>query len=68
MADDNGYPRVLDKTGCIYGQHISERVDEVDEKVKGIEKKIDKLTAALVGAAITFGTAAVMLALNLLTR
>lgn len=66
--DDNGYPRVLDKTGCIYGQHVSGRMDEVDEKVKGIEKKIDKLTSALVGAAITFGTAALMLGLNLLTR
>lgn len=47
---------------------MSERMDGVDEEVKSIKSKIDKLTTALVGAAITFGTAALMLGLNLLVR
>jgi len=66
VADDNGYPRCLDKGGCLYGQHVGERMDAMDERVEGIESKIDKLTTALVGAAITFGTAALMLGINLL--
>lgn len=67
-ADDDGYPRCLDRGGCLYGQHLSERMDGMDEEVKSIKSKIDKLTTALVGAAITFGTAALMLGINLLVR
>ena len=59
------YPRVLDQTGCLYGQSTREQLSELRKCVNGMEKKIDKLTWALVGTAITFGTAAVMLALNL---
>lgn len=67
-GDDDGYPRCLDRGGCLYGQHLSERMDDVDQKVQSIEKKLDRLTTALVGAAITFGTAALMLGINLLVR
>lgn len=60
-ADDNGYPRILDKQGCIFGQHVAEEVDDVKEKVKGIERKIDRLTWVLATAAVSFGLLALSL-------
>ena len=55
---DNGYPRILDQEGCIFGQHISEKVEKMDKKLDDLLKK----TTALV---ITLGTASLLLALNL---
>ena len=65
---DNGYPRVLDRGGCLYGQHLREDVTEVKNTVDELKQKIDRLTWALAGAALSFGTAAMMLGLNLWLR
>jgi len=64
-ADNDRYPRVLDRAGCIFGQQAVQRVERLEERMEGLEAKIDRLTWALAGAAITFATGAVMLALNL---
>jgi len=57
--------RTLNKEGCELGRATAKELDDVIKKVGCLESKIDRLTWALVGAAITFGTAAIMLALNL---
>jgi len=64
-ADGDGYPRVLDRAGCLYGQHLQEEMETMRETAEELKQKIDRLTWALAGAALSFGTAAVMLALNL---
>lgn len=65
--EDNGYPRVLDAKGCLYGrQYLKERVDAMDERTNKIEARLGKLTTALWGAAISFSVTAVLLALNLI--
>ena len=66
MEGSNGLTwRNLNKEGCELGRATKVRLSETVEKVSCLEKKIDKLTWSLVGAAITFATAALMLALNL---
>lgn len=67
-GDDNGYPRVLDRAGCLYGQRLEERMDKVEQLHDELKGKIDRMTWALVSAAVGLGTAAVMLALNLWVR
>jgi len=71
MADDgNGYPRILDRDGCLYGQshaatsasaiktlHI--RIDNLEANMEKLEKKIDRLTWALVGLSLSIATASV---------
>lgn len=59
--------RSLNREGCEQGRLLTGRVEQMDETVHSIQGKLDRLTWALVTAAIGFGTAAVMLALNLLT-
>ena len=59
------YPRVLNGSGCLFGQANREKLNELKTEVAGVEKKIDRMTWALVSAAIGLMTAAVMLALNL---
>lgn len=67
MADDNGLSwRSLNREGCELGRLLQPRIEALESDVSGIKRKIDRLTWALVTAAIGFGTAAVMLALNLL--
>lgn len=69
--------RSLNREGCEVGratkrelsaleQATNKELDDLTDKVKCMESKLDRLTWALVGAAITFGTAALMLALNLI--
>ena len=69
--------RSLNKEGCEVGratkrdlaaleQATEKELSDLTEKMKCMESKLDRLTWALVGAAITFGTAALMLALNLI--
>ena len=57
--------RNLNREGCEMGRATKREVRDLAEKVHCMESKIDKMSWALVGAAITFGTAALMLALNL---
>lgn len=63
MAEE--YPRVLDVKGCLYGQANRKEVGILRTEVEGIKGKLDKMTHALVAAALTLGTAAIMLGLNL---
>ena len=63
--DGNGYPRVLDREGCVFGKHLAGEYEEMKKRMDVIERKLDRLTTAMVGASITFTTAALMLALNL---
>ena len=66
-AVNNGLTwRNLNREGCEMGRATRRQVDDLSEKVRCMESKLDKMTWALVGAAITFGTAALMLALNLI--
>ena len=58
--------RTLNREGCELGRGLTRQVEQMDETMKTIQLKLDRLTWALVTAAIGFGTAAVMLALNLL--
>jgi hypothetical protein len=68
--------RELDKEGCAYGRHISDKFEKLEHDVedsrtelkRGLERLDDrqnKLTWAIVGAAISVGTAALLLGLNL---
>ena len=69
--------RTLEREGCGYGRLMTERVERIEtvalERVErsnkaaaDLERKVDRLTWVLAGAGITFGTGALMLALNLL--
>jgi hypothetical protein len=66
--EDNGYPRVLDAEGCVFGRHVMEEVKRIGDQYKELRKEMGKVKASLVGAAVAFGSAALMLALNLLLR
>lgn len=67
-ANANGYPRVLDRVGCLYGQGLEKRMERMEEYQEKFEQKIDRMTWALAGAALSFATAALMLGLNLWLR
>ena len=58
--------RSLNREGCELGRITQKELSDLAERVRCIESKIDAMTKALVGAALTFGTAALMLALNLI--
>ncbi len=67
MTDTNAVSwRTLEKEGCGYGRVTMGRLERMEKTVEDLKKKLDRLTWALAGAAITFGTAALMLAVNLL--
>jgi hypothetical protein len=67
--DDNTLTwRALNREGCEQGRLIKVRVDKLESKITKTCDKVDKLTWALVGFSITFGTAALLLALNLIVR
>jgi len=66
--EENGYPRCLDRNGCLFGQGVEERVDRLEQQMEAVGRKIDKMTQALVGASLAFATAAVMLGINLAVR
>ena len=65
-GNDNGYPRILDRQGCLYGQEVTRRLKKLEETVEGMEAKIDKLILAVTMAAVGLATSAVLLAVNLL--
>lgn len=64
---DNLNWRELNREGCELGRATKIELDRTVVKVGCLEKKIDRLTWAMVSTAIGFGTAALLLALNLLT-
>lgn len=67
-ANDDGLTwRSLNKEGCEQGRMLTGRMEYMEETMHSVQTKLDRLTWAMVTAAIGFGTAAIMLALNLLT-
>jgi len=64
-SSNGNYPRVLDREGCVYGQHLHERMTEMVECYEELKRKLDRIQAWLVGATLTLGTAALMLGINL---
>lgn len=68
MADssDGVTWRELADEGCAFGKSLRRDVTRMERSMEDVKHKVDRLTWALAGAAITFGTAAIMLAANLL--
>lgn len=64
--NDDGYPRILDRQGCLYGQEVTRRLEKLEGTVEGMEAKIDKLIWAVAMAAFGLATSAILLAANLL--
>lgn len=65
-VNDDGYPRILDRQGCLYGQGIERRINELEEAMERMERQLDKLIGAVTIAAIGLAANAILLALNLL--
>ena len=55
----NGWPRKLDSEGCLFGQHIAEKVETVCDGVESLRK-------TLVALVVSLATASILLALNLI--
>ena len=51
--------RTLEKEGCGHGRATRETVERMEKAAEKIEQKMDGLTKAAVGAAISLATAAV---------
>jgi len=69
MTDEsNGYPRVLDRQGCIYGQHLAEEITTMKGSQKTIEEKLDKLRQAAWGVTLSLVGATIMMALNIIIK
>jgi len=79
---DNEYPRALNGTGCLFGQHLAGRLDECieackadlaqsqathKERLEKVERKLDRLTWAAVSVAIALATASVTMWIQYLT-
>jgi len=54
----NGWPRELDRGGCLFGQHISEKVETVCDTVESLRK-------TLVALVISLATTSILLGINL---
>lgn len=68
MTDDNVITwRELNREGCEQGRSLAARVEMIERTCEEMKRKLDRMTWALVTTAIGFGTAALMLALNLLS-
>jgi len=64
--------RSLDREGCQYGVrmldrvgHVEGKVDDIGEEVNDLKRKMDRTFWALVMAAVAFGSAALMLGVQL---
>jgi len=57
----------LSREGCEFGRSARLRLESVEADVGELKRKLDRLTWSLVATAISFATAAIMLALNLVT-
>jgi type IV secretory pathway component VirB8 len=63
------YPRVLNGHGCVYGQTLKSRFDELkdetEKKMEKIEDKLNKILWAMVGVLVSLTTASILAILNL---
>ena len=67
-AANNGYPRVLDEKGCIYGRGTVRRIEQLEETMDKLNSKLDKIITSSNGALIGLAVSAILLALNLLIK
>lgn len=62
---DEQYPRILNGAGCLFGQHLSTELAELKrsykERMRAMEKKLDRLTWAAFSVAIALMTASLTL-------
>lgn len=65
MAGDEEYPRILNGTGCLFGQHLHERVLEMEHRLECFESKLNKILWALVSFTVALASSALLLGLNL---
>jgi len=63
----NGWPRELDRSGCLFGQHISGKVDEIVTKVEALRKTLEALRKTLNTLVISLATTSILLAANLIS-
>jgi len=61
----NIYPRVLNGDGCLYGQHLGERIVDLEKRMDCFESKLNKILWALVSFTVALGSSAMLLGLNL---
>jgi len=61
------YPRTLDGKGCLYGQSNREQIGTLQDTMKEMEKKLDRILWAMVGVLITLATTSLLLVVNLAT-
>jgi hypothetical protein len=60
--------RELDREGCEHGRLLAQRVGTLEKGFEDVNKKLDRLIWLAAGAAISLGTSAFLLALNLLFK
>ncbi len=70
MEENNGYPRVLDKKGCLYGASIQKTLlkheEHQEKKMEKFEKALKAQGRILSGILVALTTASVLMALNLI--
>ncbi len=70
MEKNNGYPRVLDRTGCLYGASIQKTLVKHEKHQEVVMKEFkDALkaqTKLLWGVLVALTTSSILLALNLI--
>ena len=77
-AHSEEYPRILNGSGCLFGQNLAARFDawkcnlraelkgDYKERMDDLEDKIDRIQWLLVGTMASLAASAVLLAVNLL--
>ncbi len=70
MEENNGYPRVLDKKGCLFGISIQKGLatfkEAQEDEVKELKDTLKAQTKLLRGVLVALTTSSILLALNLL--
>jgi len=75
MADEKGngkYPPVLDGAGCLFGQRLEKALEketvERHTQMEKLEKKLDRITWALVSLAVSLASATIVLLMTWLAK
>lgn len=65
---DGTYPRILNGDGCLYGRHLAQELGELKvgykERMKCMEKKLDRLAWVGIGLIISLATASLTIWIN----
>ena len=63
------YPRVLNSTGCLYGQHLDRRfadsIERIESRIEKIEARTSKILWTMVGVLVALSTSTILLYFNL---